>query len=122
MQPRQSLPWSVTPTMYTPKTRKIGDYPPNPKQWALERNGISFRSHHGVAPSAPLRPLELVSRLKGVRLLRQADLIEGFSPDAIDLLYNLRKDAWSAFTLDLNGRGHLIFFNDTHPVTRQHAT
>lgn len=108
--------------MFTPKTKKGGDYPPNPKQWPIERNGITFRSHHGISPSDPLKPLELVLRLPGVRLLRRADLIESFTADAIQTLYEARKDVWSAFTLNLNGSGHLIVFNDTHPVTRQHAT
>jgi len=109
--------------MALPKARKRrSSLPPNPAQWQPERNGIAFRQQFHVPPDGPLRPFELWPRIPRLWLLRRQDLEGKASSGDLSQIFVVSRHRWSAVTLPLNGDGHIIIMNDTHALTRQHAT
>lgn len=108
--------------MASSKARSKSNLPPNPGQWQPERNGLAFRREFRVDFMVPLRPFGIASALDQVTLLRRADLERMVSADAVAEAYGPSRSRWSAVTVALNGRGHLIILNDSHADTRQNAT
>lgn len=96
-----------------------GLYPPNPKQWANERNGIALRDTLGLSRTAPLPHEEAFALLPG----QVEVLAHGEVPVAAVFVERLRKSgrSWSGLTLPVPD-GAIVIYNDAHPLTRVRAT
>jgi hypothetical protein len=108
--------------MVSPKAkRQRSNYPPNPKQWPAERNGLKFREDFDIPLKEPLRPFDVQMQMNNVVLLRQNDLAELVDPNTLNQAYGPSRNKWDAATFRIDDR-FIIIVNDTRPRTRQNAT
>lgn len=96
-------------------------FPPNPKQWDAERNGLKIRSDFSRAAHVPLEPFDIAVCTKNVRLLGRDEFAQIVGGNNARILFELHPNKWSGFTVPVNGL-NLIVLNSTHASTRQHAT
>jgi hypothetical protein len=96
-------------------------FPPNPKQWDAERNGLSIRSAFTKALHLPLDPFDIAGRTPGVKLLTRDEVEPIVGRDNAESLYSAHRTTWSGFVVPVDDL-HLIVLNSTHALSRQHAT
>ena len=96
-------------------------FPPNPKQWDAERNGLALRAQFGRPLHAPLGPFEVARAHDGIRLLDRPEFEELVGARCACTLFGEYRDAWSGFVVPVDGT-NVIVVNATHPPTRQNAT
>lgn len=101
-------------------TRGSSNFPPNPRQWGAERNGLGFRARFGLSKSEALCPFQL--SLPNVTLLATAeDLREFVQEELLETLFGEHSKKWSGMTIPCDG-GFIVVMNETHAKTRQNAT
>lgn len=102
------------------KRKSSGKFPPNPKQWPAEKNGINFRARFGMGGDEPLRPFERM--LDGVEVVATLDSLAEFvgERDLLKLL-GVHRRKWSGMTIPCDGE-HIVVMNPTHHPHRQNAT
>ena len=76
------------------------------KSWA-ERTSLAFRRELGLAADDPLRPEDLVAHL-GIRLWTPYD-VPGLPEEVIHQLLEEDPWSWSGVSLQVNGRGIIIY-------------
>lgn len=73
-------------------------------------------------PDEALQPFEVGRQLDEVTLLRRADLVGMVAAEDLAEAFGPARWRWSAVTVPLPGNQFVIIINDTHAITRQHAT
>jgi Zn-dependent peptidase ImmA (M78 family) len=96
-------------------------YPPNPKQWGAEANGLSIRTAFAKALHLPLEPFDIARRTPGVKLLTRDEVERIIGIDSATALYTEHRAEWSGFVVPVEEL-KLIVLNSTHAPSRQHAT
>jgi len=97
-----------------------GRFPPNPKQWNVERNGLELRSrlHSDLADAldheAAFRTLAHVS-INPHGSIPAADVF-------LDHFRGAGASSWSGLAMTLEDGHELVFYNDAHPLSRIRAT
>jgi Zn-dependent peptidase ImmA (M78 family) len=106
-----------------PSRNKTGQskYPPNPKQWDAETNGLAIRTAFGKAIHLPLEPFEIAGRTPDVKLLTRDEFEQVIGSSCADKLFTTHRKNWSGFVVPVDGLS-LIVLNSTHAPSRQHAT
>jgi hypothetical protein len=105
----------------TPNNLGQNKFPPNPKQWAAERNGHKLRARFGKSLHVPLEPFEIAHQFDGVELLERAGVESIVGSECADRIYGRHRNVWSGFAIPVAGK-HLVVVNSTHSRTRQQAT
>jgi Zn-dependent peptidase ImmA (M78 family) len=96
-------------------------YPPNPKEWDAETNGLSIRSAFAKAIHLPLEPFDIAGRTSGVKLLTRDEFEHVIDSACAEALFTTHRKKWSGFVVPVDGL-NLIVLNSTHAPSRQHAT
>jgi uncharacterized protein DUF955 len=106
-----------------PTRSNIGEpkFPPNPNQWAPERNGHNLRARFERPVHHPLDPFEIAGRFDGVELVGRAKFEQIIGSSCASELFGRSRNKWSGFVLPVMGL-HLVVVNHTHSPTRQNAT
>lgn len=98
-----------------------GFYPPNPKQWARERNGLGLRSDLDLGISERLSVRDAFARLPGdIQVWRSSDV--ACAQKYLNLFHGVLSATWSAFALPCPDGGVVVVFNETHSKRRRRAT
>src|SRR3954470_13125629 len=98
-----------------------GLYPPNPKHWVNERNGLKLRDDLGIGIATRLSVRDAYAKLKGdVEVWRSSDV--ACAKKYSDLLHGLRSTVWSAFAAPCSDGGVVVIFNEMHSMQRRRAT
>jgi Zn-dependent peptidase ImmA (M78 family) len=98
-----------------------GFFPPNPKQWGNERNGLRLREDLGIGLAVRLSVRDAFTKLNGhVEVWRSSEV--ACAKKYSDLLHGLRSSAWSAFASPCPDGAVVVIFNETHAKQRRRAT
>lgn len=96
-------------------------FPPNPKEWGAERNGLSIRTAFEKAIHLPLEPFDIAGRTQGVKLLTRDEFEDVIGDSCAEALFTTHRAKWSGFVVPVDAL-NLIVLNSTHALSRQHAT
>jgi hypothetical protein len=100
--------------------RGKGLFPPNPKQWGNERNGLDLRSALGCPLDSALPHESAFALLPNVTVLPHGELL--VAQEHIDYFRGVRAGSWSGMAVPFDDGSVLVLYNDAHPVTRTRAT
>lgn len=89
------------------------------KTWA-ENQAVHWRREAKLEPWALLPSLTLAERLE-VKIIEPAN-VNGLSTEALDLLLKKRASEWSAVTITVDGKRHIVIENPTHSIKRREST
>ena len=104
----------------TSGSRSKGYFPPNPKQWTPERNGLALREGLNADLRDPLDHEAAFRQLPHVSVNPH-----GAIPAAavfVDYFRTVGSSSWSGLAMTLADGHELVFYNDAHPVNRVRAT
>ena len=97
-----------------------GFFPPNPKQWPIEKNGLDLRHELATDLGAPLDHDAAYGLLPHVSVNPH-----GAIPAAAMFINHFRgagAASWSGLAMTLDDGHELVFYNDSHPENRIRAT